>query len=106
MVEHSEEIYSNLSVICDFCFSKRKNRGSRTYTKAVWMSNCKENWPQVGKSGISMNLLETKDGLQYFAYEHSNSYRTIQNKFLEAVESLNPHNIVAIINEHPYHIGR
>ncbi|KAL3275121.1 hypothetical protein HHI36_019892 [Cryptolaemus montrouzieri] len=83
---------------------KRKNRGIRAYTKAVWMSNCKENWPQVGKSGISMNLLETKNGIQYFAYEHSQSYRTIQNKFYEAVESLNPNNIVAIINEHPYHI--
>ncbi|XP_044763119.1 transcription factor 25 isoform X2 [Coccinella septempunctata] len=83
---------------------KRKNRGSRTYTKAVWMSNCKENWPQVGKSGISMNLLETKDGVQYFAYEHSHSYMMIQHRFLDAVESLNPNNIVAIINEYPYHI--
>ncbi|XP_045462875.1 transcription factor 25 [Harmonia axyridis] len=83
---------------------KKKNRGSRTYSKAIWMSSCKENWPQVGKSGISMNLLESKDGIQYFTFEHSNSYRIIQNKFLEAVESLEPNKIIAIINEHPYHI--
>lgn len=70
------------------------------------MSSCKENWPQVGKSGISMNLLESKDGIQYFTFEHSNSYRIIQNKFLEAVESLEPNKIIAIINEHPYHIGK
>lgn len=72
--------------------------------KTTWMVNCKENWPQVGKSGISMSLVETKQGLQYFTYEHSQSYRQVQNKFLEAVESLNPDNIVSIINEHPYHV--
>ncbi|KAK9885935.1 hypothetical protein WA026_013812 [Henosepilachna vigintioctopunctata] len=83
---------------------KKKSRGSRTYSKAVWMSNHKENWPQIGKSGITMSLLETKNGIQYFAFEHSQSYRTIQNKFYDAVESLRPINIVAITNEHPYHI--
>lgn len=52
-----------------------------------------------------MNLVESKfNGFQYFAYEHSISYRQVQNKFLEAVESLNPDNIVGIINEHPYHV--
>lgn len=51
-----------------------------------------------------MNLIENKQGIQYFTYEHSQSYRYIQKKFLESVESLNPDNIVAIINEHPYHI--
>lgn len=68
------------------------------------MVNCKENWPQVGKSGLSMSLVETVNGVQYFVFEHSTSYRQVQIKFLEAVESLNPDNIVAIINEHPYHV--
>ncbi|KAJ8951267.1 hypothetical protein NQ318_008170 [Aromia moschata] len=84
---------------------KRKNRGGgRGHVKPTAMVICKENWPQVGKSGLSMNYIENKNGVQYFAYEHSQSYRQIQNKFLEAVESLNPDNIVAIINEHPYHV--
>lgn len=39
-----------------------------------------------------------------FVFEHSPSYIQTQNKFLDAVESLNPDNIVAIINEHPYHV--
>ncbi|KAJ8962953.1 hypothetical protein NQ314_005670 [Rhamnusium bicolor] len=84
---------------------KRKNRGGgRGHVKPTTMANCKENWPQVGKSGLSMNYIENKNGIQYFTYEHSQSYRQIQNKFLEAVESLNPDNIVAIINDHPYHV--
>ncbi|CAH0547273.1 unnamed protein product [Brassicogethes aeneus] len=84
---------------------KRKNRGGgRGHVKPTLMVNCKENWPQVGKSGLSMSLVETKQGVQYFLFEHSTTYRQVQNKFLEAVESLNPDNIVAIINEHPYHV--
>lgn len=74
----------------------------------TWLVSGKDNWPQVSKSGLSMTKLdhvfENKQGVQYFTYEHSSSYRQVQNKFLEAVESLNPDNIVAIINEHPYHV--
>lgn len=40
-----------------------------------------------------MRLVETKNGLQYFAFEHSKSYQKIQFEFLDAVESLNPQNI-------------
>lgn len=58
----------------------------------------------MGKSGLSMNYLENRNGLHYFVYEHSQSYKQVQNKFLDAVESLNPDNIVLILNEHPYHI--
>lgn len=72
--------------------------------KPTWLVSYKDNWPQVGKHGISMNLVENKYGIHYFAYEHSLNYRQVQSKFLEAVESLNPDNIVAIINEHPYHV--
>lgn len=73
--------------------------------KTTWLVSSKDNWPQIGKPGISMSLVEPKSGgIQYFAYEHSVNYRQIQNKFLEAVESLNPDNIVAIINDHPYHV--
>ncbi|XP_076272258.1 nuclear localized protein 1 [Rhynchophorus ferrugineus] len=85
---------------------KRKSRvGTRGHLKNTWMVSCKDNWPQVGKSGLSMSLAETKGGLQYFYYEHSQSYRQVENTFLQAVESLNPDNIVAIINEHPYHVN-
>lgn len=80
-------------------------RGGRGHVKTTWLVSSKDNWPQAGKLGLSMSLVETKyGGIQYFTYEHSQNYRQIQNKFLEAVESLNPDNIVTIINEHPYHV--
>lgn len=55
----------------------------------------KEHWPAPHrKLGLSMKFLETKDDCQYFAFEHSNAYQNIEKKFLEAVESLDPDNLV------------
>lgn len=42
--------------------------------------------------------MNTTGNVQYFVYEHSTSYKEIQHKFLQAVESLNPENI--IVSEH------
>jgi len=36
----------------------------------------------------------TSHGIQYFVFEHSKFYQKIQFEFLDAVESLNPQNIV------------
>jgi hypothetical protein len=54
--------------------------------------------------GLSMSLDHTKDGCFYFKYEHNKEYRQIQYDFWEAVSSLNPTNIVALVNMYPYHI--
>lgn len=42
--------------------------------------------------------MKTTGDVQYFVYEHSASYKEIQHKFLQAVESVNPKNI--IVSEH------
>lgn len=34
------------------------------------------------------------ENVQYFVYEHDSSYRQIQSKFLEAVESSNPESLI------------
>jgi hypothetical protein len=54
--------------------------------------------------GLSMSLDHTKDGCFYFKYEHNKEYRQIQYDFWDAVSSLNPANIVALVNMYPYHI--
>ena len=46
-----------------------------------------------------MTLLESRDGLQYFTFEHSRDYQQIQFKFLDSVESMDPNNIV--VRLHP-----
>lgn len=83
--------------------SKRRGRG-RGHLKTTWLVSPKEHWPPVGKPGLSMSLVKSENGVHYFTYEHSVNYQQVQLKFLDAVESLNPDNIVAIINTHPYHV--
>lgn len=51
-----------------------------------------------------MTLLQSKDGIHYFAFEHSRDYQQVQFKFLDAVESMDPNNIVALLQLNPYHI--
>nr|CAG4648156.1 EOG090X0BCY [Moina brachiata]SVE93198.1 EOG090X0BCY [Moina brachiata] len=82
---------------------KKKARG-RTYVKSTWLISAKDNWSQIKKTGLSMSLDQTKDGCFYFKYEHNKEYRQIQYSFWDAVSSLNPANIVAIVNMFPYHI--
>ncbi|XP_067133475.1 ribosome quality control complex subunit TCF25 isoform X2 [Centruroides vittatus] len=82
--------------------SKRRGRGRGHVRSTVLVTP--RNWPHVGKPGISMNLLETKGDTYFFTFEHSKQYQSVQHQFLDAVESFNPDNIVALLNMHPYHI--
>lgn len=100
---------------------RRNNRGAPRMMKSTYLVNPKDNWPPVGKSGIYMNLTQVPEqstggssscgpkgtvdkNVIYFAFEHTLSYRQIQQKFLNAVESMDSDNIIKIINQHPYHV--
>ncbi|XP_058121538.1 ribosome quality control complex subunit TCF25 [Anopheles ziemanni] len=101
--------------------NKRRNvRGGARMLKSTYLVNPKDSWPPVGKSGIYMNLVQAPEpgsstsasgpkaifdkNVIYFAFEHSPSYRQIQQKFLDAVESMDSENIIRIIKQHPYHV--
>lgn len=94
---------------------KKRRAGSNRVLRAVVMTNPKDNWPPITRTGLSMNLVAAPEGetlgggdknknLLHFAFEHSQTYRAIQKKFLESVESFESDNIVRIINMQPYHI--
>lgn len=107
-------------VVADQQNKRRNNRGAPRILKSTYLVNPKDNWPPVGKSGIYMNLVQAPEqplggttsggskaaekNVVYFAFEHSPSYRQIQQKFLHAVESMDSDNIIKIINQHPYHV--
>ncbi|KAG7211160.1 hypothetical protein KM043_010484 [Ampulex compressa] len=87
--------------------SKRRNRTRSGHLKKTWLVSVKETWPPIGKSGLTMsidNTMGTSGPVQYFVYEHSPTYRQVQKKFLDAVESLNPENIIGIVRTHPCHV--
>ncbi|KAE9534985.1 hypothetical protein AGLY_008277 [Aphis glycines] len=83
--------------------SKRKFRG-RNHLKTTWLVTPKDNWPPVGKSGSTMKYLESKNGIMYFAFEHSTEYQQVQLQLLTAVSHMSSGNLVNIINNHPYHV--
>ncbi|KAL2713835.1 transcription factor 25 [Vespula squamosa] len=87
--------------------SNRRNRVRIGHLKKTWLLSPRENWSPIGKSGLSMSLdstMKSVENVQYFVYEHDPSYKQIQIKFLEAVESSNPEGLVSIINSNPYHV--
>ncbi|XDV29368.1 hypothetical protein PO909_032505 [Leuciscus waleckii] len=53
---------------------------------------------------ISMSLVESKDGIQHFTFEHNRDYQQVQFKFFDAVESMDPNNILVLLQLNPYHI--
>lgn len=60
----------------------------------------KSNEAEQGQSSGTRNAGK----VQWFKFEHSSNYRLFQKRFLTAVESMDSDNIIAIINEQPYHI--
>ncbi|KAM6223840.1 ribosome quality control complex subunit TCF25 [Rhynchocyon petersi] len=83
---------------------QRPRQRQRTHPKSMWLTNPKSTWPRYSKPGLSMRLLETKKGRSLFAFEHSEEYQLVQHRFLAAVESMEPNNIVVLLQTSPYHI--
>ncbi|TKS70084.1 Transcription factor 25 [Collichthys lucidus] len=83
---------------------QRPRQRNRQFHRSTWMTSPKDSWPRFSRPGISMTLLQSKDGFQHFTFEHGRDYQQVQFKFLDAVESMDPNNIVALLQLNPYHI--
>ncbi|KAL0354358.1 UNVERIFIED_CONTAM: Transcription factor 25 [Sesamum radiatum] len=77
-------------------------RGNHNLKKTVLVSPS-QHWPRWDGS-LTMELLESKDGVHYFRYIHSSSYAQAQRAF-EAAKAIHDLNgIASILLNHPYHI--
>ncbi|XP_062817767.1 ribosome quality control complex subunit TCF25 [Anolis carolinensis] len=83
---------------------QRPRHRQRQYVRSTWLTVPKSTWPRHSKTGISMALLETKRGIQHFAFEHSREYQQVQFKFLDAVETMDPNNLVLLLQMNPSHV--
>ncbi|XP_040109557.1 transcription factor 25 isoform X1 [Oryx dammah] len=83
---------------------QRPRQRQRVYPKCTWLTTPKSTWPRYTKPGLSMRLLESRKGRSAFAFEHSEEYQQTQHKFLAAVESMEPNNIVVLLQSSPYHV--
>ncbi|CAN4076992.1 unnamed protein product [Withania somnifera] len=62
-----------------------------------------ENWPRWDGS-LSMELVETRDGICFFRYVHTPSYTQAQKAFESAKAVHDFNGIVNILMHHPYHV--
>ncbi|KAM9228024.1 ribosome quality control complex subunit TCF25 [Leptosomus discolor] len=83
---------------------QRPRQRQRQYVRSTWLTAPKNTWPRYSKTGIAMQLLDTGRGVQHFAFEHHREYQQVQFKFLHAVESMDPNNIVLLLQMNPYHV--
>ncbi|CAL8382274.1 unnamed protein product [Arctogadus glacialis] len=83
---------------------QRPRQRQRQYHRTTWMTVPKEPWPRFSRPGISMSLVQSKEGLHYFTFEHSRDYQQVQFKFMDAVDSMNNNNILTLLLTNPYHI--
>lgn len=84
--------------------NRQRNSHQRVFQLGSRLVTPKQTWPKIGATGIRMEVTETKNGNSFFAFQHSTSYQETQLQFLDAVESLDPNNISAILHTHPYHV--
>ncbi|NXE16897.1 TCF25 factor, partial [Lophotis ruficrista] len=83
---------------------QRPRQRQRQYVRGMWLTSPKSTWPRYSKTGIAMQLVDSRRGVQYFAFEHHREYQQVQFKFLNAVESMNPHSIATLLEVYPYHV--
>ncbi|XP_021750834.1 transcription factor 25-like [Chenopodium quinoa] len=77
-------------------------RGLYSHKKCILVSP-NDHWPRWDGS-LSMELLETKDGNNYFRYVHSASYSHIQRAFEAAKATHDLNGVASILMHHPYHV--
>ena len=83
---------------------QRKARGGRTHQRSSILVTPKPTWPSAARSGLSMRPVASDSPGQWFTLDHNPQYQAVQHQFLAAVDSLNPDQIVALLNVHPMHI--
>ncbi|XP_067644356.1 ribosome quality control complex subunit TCF25 [Eurosta solidaginis] len=92
-------------------------RGRQKLTlKSTYMVSAKESWPPITKNIITMKPVQlpeqlattsssnTMEKIQWFAFEHSQYYQSVQNMFLQAVERTDSDFFVSLIRRCPYHV--
>ncbi|KAL1569899.1 transcription factor 25-like [Salvia divinorum] len=77
-------------------------RGTHNLKKTIIISPS-QHWPRWDGS-LTMELLNTLEGIHYFRYTHSSSYAQAQRAFESAKENHDLNGIANVLLNHPYHI--
>lgn len=78
----------------------------RQFARGGILAKPKPGWPPAAfsKSGLSMSLVEALPGETVWTFEHSRGYKEVTHMYLEAVSSMDPNQMMAMLHVHPYHV--
>ncbi|KAI8883452.1 DUF654-domain-containing protein [Backusella circina FSU 941] len=68
-------------------------------------STPKSDWAPYKRNGLSMEVVETKDGVTHYAFKHSEQYMKAELDFVMVVGTHSPEQLVLVHRKHPYHIN-
>ena len=79
---------------------------NRQFSKGGMLARPAQHWPAAAfaKSGLDMELVESGHGESLWTFEHSPAYKEVTQMYLQAVASMDPNQLMAILHVHPYHI--
>ncbi|XP_053934927.1 transcription factor 25 [Cuculus canorus] len=84
---------------------QRPRQRQRQNVRGTWLTAPDNSWPRYTSTGITMQLLETRRGVQYFTFEHHRKYQQVQLLFLKNIESMDPNSVVPLLQAlEPYHV--
>ncbi|KAI9005909.1 transcriptional repressor TCF25-domain-containing protein [Gaertneriomyces semiglobifer] len=64
----------------------------------------REGWPRPQRLGLSMEQLETKDGITFFGVVHARGYQELQAGFFQCVNTHDPTSVQNLLYLNPYHV--
>eukprot|EP01130_Rhizamoeba_saxonica_P015720 TRINITY_DN7100_c0_g1_i1.p1 TRINITY_DN7100_c0_g1~~TRINITY_DN7100_c0_g1_i1.p1 ORF type:complete len:599 (-),score=160.24 TRINITY_DN7100_c0_g1_i1:135-1901(-) len=84
---------------------KRRNmsKNRQRKIKKTKMTTFRDNWPPT-ENLLTMELVESHDGDNYFRIVWSHDYHEVQNNFYSCVDTGDPRNLSNLLHFHPYHI--
>ncbi|KAF9416918.1 Transcription factor 25 [Podila epigama] len=85
--------------------SEIRDRRYAKATKKALLAQPRGTWPVRKATGLSMEVVDSvEENVTTFKIVHSEWYQRTQLKFLGAVASYDPNNLVALLRESPFHI--
>lgn len=82
---------------------RRRPKGAKVLKRGILVQP-EPAWLAYEKSGFQMELVDTEAGISTFKIVHPRQYQEAQYNFLDCVESLDPNNIMRLLQVYPYHI--
>eukprot|EP01127_Copromyxa_protea_P004060 TRINITY_DN1385_c0_g1_i1.p1 TRINITY_DN1385_c0_g1~~TRINITY_DN1385_c0_g1_i1.p1 ORF type:complete len:640 (-),score=154.28 TRINITY_DN1385_c0_g1_i1:1-1920(-) len=74
-----------------------------THQKKTTLVKAKNNWPPLNNH-LTMQLIDSVDGVNYFVMNWSDDYKRSQDKFYSCVNTGDPNSLARLLQQYPYQI--